>query len=156
MKKSELNIDKELYKKAKYDASKLIITKKNKQAFLKDKLSETIDKPKELWESLKSLGMPNKTIISNFNAIEQDNDLTHDTRSISKNFKNFFSNLAESLPVKLPKLPDKYNFKSVIQYYTSFVIATDFCLVGTTEKKVLKITQDIKRSKAAGVNKLLG
>ena len=100
--------------------------------------------------------MPNKAIISNFNAIEQDNNLTHDTRSISKIFKNFFSNLAESLPVKLLKLPDKYNFKSVIQYYTSFVMATDFCLVGTTEKQVLKITQDIKRSKAAGVDKLLG
>ena len=100
--------------------------------------------------------MPNKTAISNFNAIEQDNNLTHDTRSISKIFKNFFSNLAESLPVKLPKLPDKCNFKSVIQYYTSFVIATDFCLVGTTEKQVLKITQDVKRSKAAGVDKLLG
>ena len=79
---TRLNIDKELYKEAKYDASKLITTKK--QAFFKEKLSETIGKPKELWESLKSLGMPNKTVISNFKAIEQDNTLTHDTRSISK------------------------------------------------------------------------
>ena len=77
-KKSRLNIDKELYKKAKYDASKLIATKK--QAFFKEKLSETIGKPKELWQSLKSLGMPNKTVISNFNAIEEGNTLTHDTR----------------------------------------------------------------------------
>ena len=102
----------ELYKKAKYDASKLITTKKKK--FFKEKLSETIGKPKELWESLKSLGMPNKTVISNFNAIEQDNTLTHDTRSISKVFKNLFSNLAESLLTKLSKPPDKYNLKSVI------------------------------------------
>ena len=42
-KKSRLNIDKELYKKAKYDASKLITTKK--QAFFKEKLSEMIGKP---------------------------------------------------------------------------------------------------------------
>ena len=103
----------ELYKKAKYDASKLITTKKKKK-FFKEKLSETIGKPKELWESLKSLGMPNKTVISNFNAIEQDNTLTHDTRSISKVFKNLFSNLAESLLTKLSKPPDKYNLKSVI------------------------------------------
>ena len=103
----------ELYKKAKYDASKLITTKKKKK-FFKEKLSETIGKPKELWESLKSLGMPNKTVISNFNAIEQDNTLTHDTRSISKVFKNLFSNLAESLLTKLAKPPDKYNLKSVI------------------------------------------
>ena len=58
--------------------------------------------------------MPNKTVISNFNAIEQDNTLTHDTRSISKVFKNLFSNLAESLLTKLAKPPDKYNLKSVI------------------------------------------
>ena len=108
-KKSRLNIDKELYQKAKYDASKLITTKK--QAFFKEKLSETNGKPKELWESLKSLGMPNKTVISNFNATEQGNTLTHDTRSISNIFKNFFSNLVKSLFVKLPKPPDMYNLK---------------------------------------------
>ena len=101
-----------MYKKAKYDASKLI-----DQAFFEEKLSETIGKPKGLWEFLKSLGMPNKTVISNFNTIEQDNTLTHDTRSISKIFKNFLSNLAVSLLIKLPEPPDKYNLKSVIQYY---------------------------------------
>ena len=45
-----------------------------------------ICKPKELWQSLKSVGMPNKTAISNFNAIEGNVTLTYDTRSISKNF----------------------------------------------------------------------
>ena len=54
-----------------------------KQAFFKEKLSEMIGKHKELWESVKSLGMPNKTVVSNFNAIEEGNTLTHDTHSIS-------------------------------------------------------------------------
>ena len=128
----------------------MITTKK--QAFFKEKLSETIGKPKELWESLKSLGMPNKTVISNFEAIEQDNTLTRDTRSISKMFKNFFSNLAESLLSKLPKPTDKYNPELVILYYSSFAITADFCLVGTAEKQVLKIMQDIKSSRAAEVD----
>ena len=44
-KKSRLNIDKELYKKSKYDALKLIASKK---LFFEEKLSETIGKPKEL------------------------------------------------------------------------------------------------------------
>ena len=65
---SRLHIDKELYKKAKYDTSKLI----------EEKLSENVGKPKELWESPNSLGMPNKTVISNFNAVEDSNTLTHD------------------------------------------------------------------------------
>ena len=98
-----------------------------------------IGKPKELWESLKSLSMPNKTVISNFNTTEEDNTLTHDNRSILNIFKKIFSNLAESLLIKLPKPPDKYNLKSVIQYYSSFAVTAGFCLVGNTEKKVLKI-----------------
>ena len=146
-KKSRLHMDKQLLKKAKYDTSKLITTKK--QEFFKERLSETIGKPEELWESLKSLGMSNKTLISNFNATEQNNTLTHDTRSISQIFKNLFSNLVESLLIKLPKPPDKCNFKSVIQYYSSFAITADFCVVRPTEKQALNIMQDIKSSKAA-------
>ena len=70
-------------------------------------LSETIAKPKELWESLKSPGMPKKLVISDFNAIEENHTLTYDTRSIFKIFKNFFSDLAKSLLIKLPNPPDK-------------------------------------------------
>ena len=105
---------------------------KNKQ-FFKEKLSETIGKPKELWKSVKSLGMPNKTIISNFNAIEENDTLTYDTRSIPKIFKNLFSNLAKSLLIKLPNPPDKYNSQSMIKYYSSFTVSDDFCLSNTSE-----------------------
>ena len=119
--KARLNIDKKLYKKTKYDASKLITTKKTCI----------------LWkETLKSTGTPNKAVIFNFNAIEVSNILAHDTFSMSKTLKNFFSNLTESLLVKLPKTPDKYNLKSVTQYYSGFAITADFCLVSTTKKQV--------------------
>ena len=70
---------------------------RQKQVFFEEKLSETIGKHKELWESLKSLGMPNETVISNLNAIEENDTLTYDTRLISKIFKNLFLNLAKSL-----------------------------------------------------------
>ena len=71
----------------------------------------------------------------------------------SKIFKNFFPNLVESLLIKLLK-PDKYILKSIIEYYSSFAITADFCLVGTTEKQIFRIMQDIKSSKTAGVDKL--
>ena len=61
-----------------------------KQTFFKENLSETIGEPNELWESLKSLDMPHKTVISNFNGIEEGNTLTHDNRLVSKILKNFF------------------------------------------------------------------
>ena len=100
--------------------------------------------------------MPNKTVISNFNPIEENDTLTYDTRSISKIFKNFFSNLAKSLLIKLPSPPDKYNLQSVIKYYSSFMISDDFCLSNTSEEKVLKMMTNIESPKAAGVDKQSG
>ena len=58
--------------------------------------------------------MPQKTLISNFNAVESNNALTFDKKTIAKIFKDFFSNLAESLLIKLPNAPNKYNIYSII------------------------------------------
>ena len=44
-------------------------------------------------------------VISNFNAVESNNALTFDKKAIAKMFKDFFSNLAESLLIKLPNAP---------------------------------------------------
>ena len=98
--------------------------------------------------------MPNKTVISNFHATEENDTLTYNTRSISKIFKNFFSNLAKSLLIKLPNPPDKYHLQSLIRYYFSFMISNDFCLRNTSEEKVLKVMTNIENSKAAGVDNL--
>ena len=77
--------------------------------------------------------MPSKTLISNFNAMEDNGTLTYDTCSISTVFKNFFASLAESLLIKLPNSLDKYNLEFVINYYSSFAIADAFCLNKTSE-----------------------
>ena len=111
-----------------------------------------IGKPKELWESLKSLGMSNKMVISNFNAIDENYTLTYDTSSISKTFKAF-SNLAKSLLIKLSNHPDKYKLQSIFRYYSTFTISDDFYLRNTSEEKVLKVMTINKSSKAPGVDK---
>ena len=116
--------------------------------------SENIGKPKELWESLKSLGMPQKTLISNFLAIESNNTLLFDETTIAKMFKDFFSNLAESLFIKLPNAPNKYNIESVFQRYSKFIIEKPFHLSITSEKEIFKIIQNINIQKAAGIDNL--
>ena len=58
----------------------------------------------------------------------------YDTCSISI-FKNFFSNLAKPLLTKLPNSPDKYDLESVINYYSTFTITGDSCLIKTSDKK---------------------
>ena len=121
----------------KHLALKLTATKK--AGFFREKISESIAKPKELWKSLKHLGMLNKSLILNFNVMEDYETLTYETQSIPTIFKNLFSNLAQSLLTKLPDLQDKYNLKSFINYYCSFTITHDFCLYETSKTKVLKI-----------------
>ena len=79
--------------------------------------------------------------------------MTYGTRSISTVFKNFFSNLAESFLIKLPKPPDKYNLESVINYYSSLTITDGFCLNKTLENKVLKIILKIEISKTASIDR---
>ena len=63
-----------------------------------------------------------------FHTIYHNDTLTYDTWSISKFSKMFSSMLAESLLIKLLKLPDKYHLQSVNQYYSSFVITDKFYL----------------------------
>ena len=54
-KKSKLHIDKDIYNVARYKVRKMIFDKN--RSFFEKKLSESIGKPKDLWKSLKSLGL---------------------------------------------------------------------------------------------------
>ena len=77
--------------------------------------------------------MPKKTLVSNFNAVEGKHALTFDKKTIAKIVKDFFSNLAESLLIKLPNAPKKYNFESVFQYYLQLITEKPFCTSDTSE-----------------------
>ena len=57
-KKSNLHIDYDFYIEAKYNVKKLI--KQRKKEFYETKLTENIAKPKELWKTLKTMGLPSK------------------------------------------------------------------------------------------------
>ena len=54
-KHSKLNVDKEIYNKTRNKSHRLILRKK--RVYFENKLKENIDKPKDLWKTLKSLGL---------------------------------------------------------------------------------------------------
>ena len=58
-KKSKLHINEEIYKKIRNQVQKLI--KKKKRNFYEINLKQKINKPKEIWKTLKSMGLPSKT-----------------------------------------------------------------------------------------------
>ena len=101
--------------------------------------------------------MPQKTQISNFNTVESNNALTFDKKTISKIFKGFFSNLAESLLIKLPNPPNKYNIESVfLNIIQNLWLKNLFTWVLVLKRKFFKIIQNIDISKAAGIDNLSG
>ena len=92
--KSRLHVDKDNYKEAGNEVQKLIRTKK--KAYFESRLTENIRKPKELWKSLKSLGLKFEHSISNINCLENDKSANFDVKDIAKDFSTYFSNLAEN------------------------------------------------------------
>ena len=96
-----------------------LIAKKKKE-FFENKLKECIGKPKDLWKAIKSLGLPNKSGRCIVGAFTENQVVKHDTKSILKIFKSFYSDLAGNLLAKLPKSPNRYTIKFVSDYYKNF------------------------------------
>ena len=61
--------------------------------------------------------MRKKTVVSNFNTIDDNKSLTYDLKTMSKVFKDFFSYVAKSFLVKLRDPSNKYNLESIFLYY---------------------------------------
>ena len=80
IKKSKLHIDKDIYNTARYKLQKMII--KKIRDFFKNKLTESIGKPKDLWKALRSLGLPSKTYFHEVNALKIENTVEQDINSV--------------------------------------------------------------------------
>ena len=99
-KKSRSHSDNENYKKSRNKVQRMI--KDKKKHFVIGKLNDNIGKPKELWKSLKSLGLPSKESSSATICLEKDGILSFDPKTNAEIFKDFYSNLANNLVKKLP------------------------------------------------------
>ena len=90
-KKSRLYVDEDNYKEARNKLQKLIRTKK--KAYFESKLTQNIGKSKELWKSLKSLGLKIERSISNVNCLEMMNPLFFYVKDIHKVYTAYFYNV---------------------------------------------------------------
>ena len=153
-KKTRLNNDNLLYKKARNYVQCLI--KKKKKQFVKGKLDENIGKPKELWKTLKSLGLSaNKS--GGKICLKKQNELSFDSKINSETFMEYFSNLASDLVNKLPALPKKFGLKTVEAYYRKYNLnENDFSFTQAAEINIRKHLENINPSKAAGLDNIAG
>ena len=105
-KRSNLNIDWELYTEARNSVFRVI---KNKKEIVNRKtLEENVNNPKKLWDTIKSLGLPSKHVSNGKICLKQENKIVFNTYKITENFKEFFSRLASNLVSKLPPAPNIY------------------------------------------------
>ena len=119
-KKSRLYVDEDNYKELRNELQKLIRTKK--KAYFESKLTQNVGKSKELWKSLKSLGLKIERSISNVSCLENDESAIFDVKDIDRDFTAYFSNVVENLVSKLPNPSNKYGVLPVAQYYSHLAL----------------------------------
>ena len=154
-KKSRQPSDSQNYKIARNKVQGMI--KKKQKNFIAEKLNQNIGKPKELWKSLKSLGLPSKQQSSSTICLEKDGILSFDHKANAEIFKDFYSNLASDLVKKLPNPPNKFGTGTVREYYKNLNLEEkSFAFEPTTHAVVLKLLEDLNPSKSAGLDNIAG
>ena len=112
-----------------------------KQEFFGKKLKQCIGKPKDLWKAIKSLGLPNKVL-----TLPENKIVKHDTKSILKTLKSFYS--------KLRKSPNRYAVKFVSDYYEKLSLSENFKLDSITEDYLFNILKNLEITKAVGIDQI--
>ena len=154
-KKSKKSNDHKNYKIARNKVQHLI--NKKKKIFVVGKLNENIGKPKELWKSLKSLGLPSKKTTPSSICLENNETLSFDSKTNAEIFKDFYSNLAGDLLKKLPSPTNKFGIEAVKKYYKNMNLEGEsFSFRPTNHADILKLLEDVKTSKSAGIDNLAG
>ena len=154
-KKSKLYDDNQNYKKARNHVQNLV--KSKKRNFFTTKLTENAGKPKELWKTLRKLGVPSKEKSMSAISLKKDGKIVFDTKSICEIFKMFFANLSSNLVKNLPTPTSIFGMDSVQNYYSHLNLQNKlFVLEPTSKEVVLKLLEEINPSKAVGIDNISG
>ena len=154
-KKSRSHSDNENYKKSRNKVQHMI--KDKKKNFVIGKLNDNIGKPKELWKSLKSLGLPSKANSAATICLEKDGILSFDPKTNAEIFKDFYSNLANNLVKKLQTPPNKYGKTAVNNYYKKLNLkGKNFSFAPVAPATILKLLKQLNPAKSAGIDNLTG
>ena len=155
-KKSNLHIDYDFYIEVKYNVKKLI--KQRKKEFYETKLTENIVKPKELWKTLKTMGLSSTKGSLTKICLEKDSIINFDDKKNANIFRNFYNSLADDLLNNLPPAPMRFSLPSVYQYYekTLKLPGSNFKFDFVSEDYILKVIKSINENKASGIDNLSG
>ena len=117
-----------------------------------------MNKPKELWKTLKSMGLPSKAVTASNICLKDKNEIVFNATKNCFIFKNYFSSLAQNLVSKLPLSPNIFTESKIASYYDNNVVSKDlnFQLLETSPEKILCILKGLNPLKATGIDNLSG
>ena len=134
------------------------LIKQRKKEFYETKLTENIGKPKELWKTIKTVGLPSKKGSLTKICLDKDSITNFDDKKNANIFRNFYNSLADDLLNNLPPEPMRFGLRSVHQYYekTLKLPRSNFKFDFASEDYILKFLKNINEDKAAGIDNLSG
>ena len=129
---------------------------KKKKSYFQEELGKNRNKPKELWNTLKSLGLSSDKAKQSKISLKKDGAIQFEALENANTFKRFYSELAGGLQEKLPRVPNKFTSQTTKNYYakTSCNVSNDFEFSNVSEEDVKKILLSLDASKAAGMDQI--
>ena len=113
--KSKLEVDRLNRNHVRSQLQKLIRTRKRE--YVTEKLTENINKPKDLWKNIKSLGLPSKSASESKISLKNDNGgISFSPKEVANKFKSFYSDLAANLVKKLPVVSGRFELDETRLY----------------------------------------
>lgn len=131
--------------------------KKIKSDYISDKIQESGNDSKKLWQQLKNLGYSGKSKENSKTVLKIEDELCFDGKKIATYFNTFFTTVASNLVSKLPYAPkifntDSYNFKNY--YRSKGITENSFSLTEVMEDYILEILNGLRANKSTGVDGL--
>ena len=152
-KQSGRETDKDNFKYAKLSLKQ--ISNHNNKLYFEEKMAENKNNPKELWRILKSLGMPSKVGRQSEISLKENGAISLGPKKNPNIFCRFFSNLADSLLLKLSRPKNKFGIKTTREYYKEIRNKCgDFVLHNIDITSVDKILKDLDVAKASRIDKI--
>ena len=151
---SDLETDKANFKVTKMHLQKMIL--KKKKYYFEEELCKNRNKPKELWKTLKSLGLSSDKAIQSKISLNKDSVIQFEALENANSFKRFYSELAKGLQERLPRAPNKFTSQTTKDYYakTSCNVSNDFEFSNVSEV-IKKTLLSLDTSKAAGFDQFI-
>ena len=84
-----------------------------------------MNKPKELWKTLKFVALPSKAVTASNIYLKEKNEIVFNATKNCFIFKNYFSSLAQNLVSNLPLSPNIFTKSKIASYYDNNAVSKD-------------------------------